>query len=198
MILGFLENLFSQLVLWEKILALLVAGGTSLWIIMRFLKSIYRNIKEANKSLSEFLDAIPEITKMTKEFGSNGNSLKDVLSRLENNLSHTDQKIKVIASCLGIAVFEADKNGLYIFMSKKWSEITGTTFEEALGNGWLNIIHEDERNEIYKEWMSCIEQNREFHAIVKLSKSPFKEVTIVAWPIRNKNHTIENFFGILL
>ena len=198
MILSFLETIFDKMFFWEKVLAALVGGGGSLFVIFKLLKGFLINVKEANDSLSEFLDIIPELKKMTKEFGSNGNSLKDVLYRLENNFGHTDQKIKVIASCMGIAAFETDKRGLYTFISKKWSELTGISSEEALGNGWLNMIDDEQRNEVYNEWLACTNQNREFHAIVKLSHFPDNEVSVVAWPIRNLDGTVEKFFGILI
>lgn len=198
MIIAFFETVLNQMVLWEKILAAIVGGCGSLFIIFRLLKGFFKNVKEANDSLSEFLDIIPELKKMTKEFGSNGNSLKDVLYRLENNLGHSDQKIKVIASYMGIAAFETDKKGLYTFVSRKWAEITGITAESAMGNGWINIVDEDSREDVYREWISCASQNREFHSVINLSNYPEKEVSIVAWPIRNLDGSVEKFFGVII
>lgn len=198
MIFAILENFFSQLVFWEKVLAAIIAIFGVLIVILKVFKKLFVNVRAANQSLSEFFELIPDLKKVTKDFGTGENSLKNLLARLENNLSHTDQKIKVIASCMGIAAFEADKNGLYTFISKKFSELTGVTFEEAIGNGWLNIVDDDDREKIYKEWMSCINQNREFHTSIRLSKHPDKEVTILAWPIRNLDKSVEKFFGIFI
>jgi PAS domain-containing protein len=180
-----------------KILAFIAAAYSAGWAAIRVIKYLLSVIKSTNKTVIDFLDLIPELETMTKQFKPNGGqSLFDILKRLENNLSHTDQKIKVIASCMGIAAFESDKDGGYIFVSKQWGDLTGMSFTESLGNGWLNIIEDDSREDIFLEWKASIEQNREFHCVTKLNSG--KEVSIVAWPIRNLDGSVEKFFGIAI
>jgi len=198
MTIALLENLFEQLVFWEKLFALIIALGGSSFIFYKLFSKVFVNIKKANSSVSDFIGIISELKTIVKEFGSGDSSLKASMIRLENSLWHTDQKIKVLTYRIGIAAFEANKNGLYIFVSKKWSELTGIIFEEACGNGWLNMVDEDERDDVYKEWQACIVQGREFHASVKLSGDPDKQVSLIAWPIKNLDGSIERFFGIVI
>jgi hypothetical protein len=42
-----------------------------------------------------------------------------------------------------------------------------------------------------------MEQKREFHFNAILSNSDNKDISIVAWPIKNIDGSIEKFFGIL-
>lgn len=198
MILSLLENFFEQLVFWEKMVAAIAGIIGAIFLVMKFTKGFWVNVKKANKSMSDFFEVIPDLKTIAKDFGGANNTLKSTLQRLENNLWHTDQKIKVIAACIGVAAFESDKNGLYTFISKKWAELTGISFDEAYGNGWLNMVNEDERDEVYKEWISCINQNREFHTNFRLSNFPDRAVSIVAWPIRNLDGSVEKFFGIVI
>jgi PAS domain S-box-containing protein len=196
---AFIFEIYNDFVLWEKILASIVTLGGSLFALSKVALFLWGHIKEANRTVTNFLKLIPELEKMTLEFKpNNGQSLFDILKRLENNLGYTDQKIKVIASCMGIAAFETDKYGLYTFVSKQWSEATGSSYDEAEGNGWLNAIDEENRNEVFKEWESCLKQNREFHCTAKLANQEDKEISIVAWPIRNLDGSVEKFFGILI
>lgn len=197
MIFALLENLGDKLVFWEKVIIAIVSLLGILAIFIKFLRRVYKNIKEANESITDFLELIPKLKVMTEEFGPT-NSLKNLLHRVENKLYYTDQQIKIIGSCVGVATFETDKNGLYTFVSKKWMETTKTSLDEAMGNGWLNAVDDDDREFIYKEWTSCVLQNREFHVTARLSKVPNQEVSIVAWPIRNLDGSIEKFFGILI
>lgn len=198
MFFALIQDFYNHLDLWEKILGALAGIGVSLFAILKGFKIFWKAIMDANSFAREIGDLIPEIKKMTKEFKPNGGkSLMDVLNRLENHLCHTDQKIRVMASCIGIAAFETDKLGLYTFVSKQWCDTTNLSIDQALGNGWVNILLEDDRDEVFKEWHSCITQNREFHFSTKLSSNN-KDVSIVAWPIRNLDHSVEKFFGILI
>lgn len=193
-----LFDFFKNLAVWEQVMTLIIATTSAFWAIVKIAKCLYLAISKTNESISNFLNLIPELELMALQFKPNGGgSLVDILKRLENHLSHTDQKIKVIASCMGIAAFEADRNGLYTFTSKQWGDLTSMSFSQSLGNGWLNIVHEDEREEIFAEWRASISQNREFHVTCRLSHTE-KEISIVAWPIRNLDGSVEKIFGIVI
>lgn len=195
--LALIETLLDKLSSWEKLIGALAGISASLLIFWNFFKKIFKNIRDANRALSDFLNIIPKLKVMVEEFGPT-NSLRTTLQRVENKLYCNDQQIKVVASCIGVAGFETNEHGLYTFVSKKWSELTGLTSEEAIGNGWLNIVDDDVRESIYKEWTSCVSQNREFHTTFSLSNSENKEVSVIALPIRNLDGSIEKFFGILI
>jgi hypothetical protein len=198
MFLSFFENFDNSLVHWEEVIAALIGISVFVFGLLKFLKSFYRSVKAANKSVTEFLDLIPELKRVTSEFKPNGgSSLRDVLNRMENSLIHTEQKIRLISSCLGVAYFETDSKGQYTFVSKKWTEITDFNYDQAVGDGWLGIINKEMRKEAKEEWLSCMEQKREFHFNAILSNSDNKDISIVAWPIKNIDGSIEKFFGIL-
>ncbi|MEY4571732.1 MAG: hypothetical protein RLZ10_943 [Bacteroidota bacterium] len=197
MLYALIQDFFQSLEWWEKIFGALVGLGISFLSIAKAAKFFWSAVSDANKFANNIVDLVPDLKKIAKEFKPNGgSSLKDILCRLENHLAHTDQKIRVVASCIGISAFEADKFGLYTFVSKQWSDVTGFNSDQAQGNGWINVIEESEREELFKEWQSCIEQNREFHASTKLING--QETSIIAWPIRNLDGSVEKFFGMLL
>jgi PAS domain-containing protein len=199
MFLSFIQDFDISVLHWQEVLAAIT--GLLVFAIGGFkvLKSIFASISCANKSVTEFLDLIPELKRVTSEFKPNGgNSLRDVMNRMENSLNHTEQKIRIISSSLGIAYFEANSKGEYTFVSKKWMDITDFTFEQAVGSGWLSIVDKDMRKEMKEEWLSCIDQKREFHFNTALNTEGYKAVSIVAWPIKNMDGSIEKFFGILL
>lgn len=179
---------------WEKIIAL-IAGSIPIFCALKTITTfVWKKARETNQMISKFLNLIPKLENIANNFDVD--SILLILNRLENNLYHTNQKLQAIISRMGIASFEADKKGLYTFVSKQWFEFTGLTSDEAVGNGWLNSIHEDDRDEVFEEWENCIRQSREFNMKTTLSNS--KVVCIIAWPIRNLDNSVEKFFGILI
>lgn len=194
-----IQQAFNEALFWEKVLAGIISLSIIIATLSRFVKFLWTGVKEANKSIIDFLNLIPELKKMTVQFKPNGGkSIVDILNRLENHLGYTDQKIRVIASYMGIATFESDKEGLYTFVSKQWMDVMELSYDQAIGNGWINIVEEEMRDEIFREWQACIHQNREFHYTTRLSHMEDKEISIVAWPIRNIDGTAEKFFGIVI
>ena len=189
-------NLMHELEFYEKVLGAIVGISISMLAISKGFKFLWKAASDANDFAKELAEIIPEIKKISKEFKPNGGkSLMDHLVRLEDRITHTNQKIRILASCLRLSTFETNNKGLYISVSKQWLEITGLSEDQALGNGWINIIPEEDREEVFKEWMSSINQNREFHLKTEINSKVF---SIIAWPIRNSDGTLEKFFGILI
>lgn len=192
--LALITETIQNLAGWEKFIAIAAGSIPIFYALKSVVIFIWQKAKETNQMISKFLNLIPKLENIANNFDVD--SILLILSRLENNLYHTNQKLQAIISRMGVASFEADKKGLYTFVSKQWFESTGLTSDEAVGNGWLNSIHEDERHEVFEEWECCIKQSREFNMKITLSNS--KIVSIIAWPIRNLDNTVEKFFGILI
>jgi PAS domain S-box-containing protein len=105
-----------------------------------------------------------------------GSSLRDIIDRIHHDLVVLKKKIiyldgenKAIMSFLGesqppIIFWEADKNGEWISISKKWLELTSLDLKTSLGWGWLNAICEDYRDKVLELWTDSIQQKREFHS----------------------------------
>lgn len=54
-------------------------------------------------------------------------------------------------------VFLTDTSGQCVYTNRKWKDLTGLTEEEALGDGWINGIAEENREELLKLWKSFAE-----------------------------------------
>ena len=49
-------------------------------------------------------------------------------------------------------VYLADAQGRCIYVNARWTELTGQTFDEALGQGWRDFVHPDDREPDRKSW----------------------------------------------
>jgi PAS domain S-box-containing protein len=38
------------------------------------------------------------------------------------------------------------------YVNSRWCEISGISFQNAIGNGWLNAVHPDDRNILFEDW----------------------------------------------
>lgn len=42
-------------------------------------------------------------------------------------------------------VWLTDADGMTIYVNQRWSSVTGQTYEQALGHGWLSVVHADDK-----------------------------------------------------
>ena len=62
-----------------------------------------------------------------------------------------------------IGILRADVNGQCIYVNLKWCEITGISKEAALGMGWAEAIHPDDRQKVFDNWSNFILEGTSFH-----------------------------------
>jgi PAS domain-containing protein len=43
---------------------------------------------------------------------------------------------------------------LTTYVNPSWCHISGLSFQEALGNGWLNAVHDDDKAAIINGWQN--------------------------------------------
>jgi PAS domain S-box-containing protein len=58
----------------------------------------------------------------------------------------------VVLDALPVGLFVANEDGRCLFVNEKWLEMTGCAVEDALGEGWVDLIHPDDRELVVKQW----------------------------------------------
>lgn len=148
-------------------------------------------------------DLLPFMKSMTAEFSKNsGKSIKDQLTRIDENTKLSDLRIKMIATNLvSTGTFECDATGKTVWVNKALAEIFGLEREEMLDNGWLAAVHDNERADVWQDWVysltNKIPYESEYTVYNKKSNTVFK-VRVVA--IANKTDTgkILGYFGTVV
>jgi PAS domain S-box-containing protein len=77
-------------------------------------------------------------------------------------LKASEQKFRTLAEKAPVGIFQTDINGGGVYLNSRWLETTGLTNQEAVGNGWTNAIHPEDRENVISEWMKAVTENREF------------------------------------
>lgn len=57
-----------------------------------------------------------------------------------------------------VGIFRTDTAGDTIFVNPAWTKMTSLSAEQAIGSGWLKIIHPDDREKIISEWKERVKQ----------------------------------------
>lgn len=139
------------------------------------------------------------IESIEKEFKPNGGgSIRDSLNRIELRQIIADQRAAALDMDSIKGVWETDAKGKCIRTNRTYQRLTGLSEDAALGYGWLNAVHRDDRERVSKEWESAVAQQREAQITYRIHVGKEdKQVVSVGYPLRWSG-SVHGYVGILI
>jgi len=158
-------------------------GGVMSWFIFKVVRPTLKFI-DKHEDLSDSVDTIKaEIT------ANGGGSLKDVVCRLSDSCERIEhgqqvieQRTKAALHYNSTALFETDSSGKVVWTNEPFYELTGQHLSDVQGYDWLTYVHEDEREELFMEFQSCLDMSRKFHKELKTYDE--KPVRMLGFPYK--------------
>lgn len=138
----------------------------------RRMTRVVGDLRNVSETLPDFADALPTILDIHQEFRPNGgSSLRDVVNRIEGQLFALDSRMAIaqftnrmhLDSLDCVAFIDCDASGLLTWASDGWAQLTGRGAGTAIGNGWSEAIHPDDRTAVWNEWAMCRDNIRPFN-----------------------------------
>ncbi len=80
----------------------------------------------------------------------------------ETALRESEMKFRSLSECSHIGIFLVDSEGKFTYTNPRCQAICGCTFPEALGRGWVDFLHPEEREEILNRWKNAVTNNGGF------------------------------------
>lgn len=68
------------------------------------------------------------------------------------SLDAVEQRYQALAEVVPVAIFRTDAQGRCLYVSRRWSELTGFGLLEALGDGWRTVIYPGDQERVLREW----------------------------------------------
>lgn len=89
-----------------------------------------------------------------KQFQGYVGLLIDITERkaAEEKLIKSEHLFKRLTSKAPAGIFQTDANGYCNYVNERWIEYAGIDYNEAMGYGWADAIHPDDRERITIEW----------------------------------------------
>jgi two-component system CheB/CheR fusion protein len=75
-----------------------------------------------------------------------------LLSRAEERLRESESRLRVLVEGMPQLVWRANPGGVWTWSSPQWTSFTGQPPDAALGMGWLQAIHPDDRPAVKAAW----------------------------------------------
>ena len=82
-----------------------------------------------------------------------------VRKKMERALRDSEERFRSLSESAPIGVYYADPEGYCLYTNQRWRDITGLTFAEALGDGWAQAIHPEDREAVFNDWNRSVEED---------------------------------------
>ncbi|WP_372775033.1 PAS domain S-box protein [Mangrovibacterium sp.] len=81
--------------------------------------------------------------------------------RLKNKLIESERLFHSLTDKSPVGIFRTDKNGQTTYVNPRWCEISGLSFEQAMGDKWLDSVHPDDRKRVTENWQKDVSINQQ-------------------------------------
>jgi PAS domain S-box-containing protein len=75
----------------------------------------------------------------------------------EQALRENEQRFVALAQASPVTIFQFNTNNECTYVNPRWSEMTGQPAAVALGMGWVDTLHPDDRDRLAQEWLQWVE-----------------------------------------
>lgn len=127
---------------------------------------------------------------------------RDITSskQIEREVEESELRFKTLARTAPVGIFETDAKGMTTFVNETWMAYSGMTFEEALGDGWLDAVHPEDREWLQKGWSNKTgagaASTSEYRIVDKNGRQRW--VNGKAVPVFNAAGAVTGYIGIIL
>ncbi|MGG6293941.1 PAS domain S-box protein [Leptolyngbya sp. AN02str] len=82
--------------------------------------------------------------------------------RMQTVLEENEERFRSLNAAAPIAICQANADGLCLYCNARWQQMSGLTFEESLGQGWLNAVHPEDQAVLVAAWEEYVLNGGDF------------------------------------
>lgn len=152
------------------------------------IKEIKTDLEEHKKeTLYQITEIHTKITEVSKEVNFNGGkSMKDIQQKIYTTVKVLEDRDTFNFYLDSQPKFECDSNGLCVRVNDSFSELTGLSEHQSLGNGWLRCISDLDSPHVLNAWELFIQKDLPFNVSCKIKSG--EDVLIKAVSKRSGIH----------
>jgi PAS domain S-box-containing protein len=75
-------------------------------------------------------------------------------------LQKSERRYQTLASISPVGIFRTDAEGATTYVNPKWCEISGLSVNDALGDGWLDAVHPDDKEHLRQGWQASTQLHK--------------------------------------
>lgn len=72
--------------------------------------------------------------------------------KAEQGVVESERRYHTLAEVSPVGIFHTDETGYTTYVNPRWCQISGMTYEAAMGNGWFDAVHEEDKEKLRRGW----------------------------------------------
>ena len=119
------------------------------------------------------------------------------LEQLNQDLAERNQELDAIVQTAPDIIFSRRSDGERDYISSRFYEYTGADVGSAVGVGWLEYIHADDRTPSMEQWLRCVESGEVYESEHRLrgADGQYRWFRARAVPLRDSAGEILKWYG---
>jgi PAS domain S-box-containing protein len=129
------------------------------------------------------------------------NMLVDITEhkKQEQAIRESEERFRTLADQAPVIIWMTDVTGNINYLNAKWSEFTGKPVAEGYDNGWLNLVHRDDKELAIREWNCGLKEQKQYDFKFRYLNASKEHsiVKAVGKPRYNASNEFVGYIGLL-
>jgi PAS domain S-box-containing protein len=118
--------------------------------------------------------------------------------QVEAALRKSELRFRTLVGAVSAITWSCPSSGLHVEPQPEWMAFTGQTAEEALGDGWNNALHPEDRAAVASRWREAVARGEPYTGETRIRRhdGEWRWMSVRAAPIREAGGEILEWFGM--
>jgi PAS domain S-box-containing protein len=118
---------------------------------------------------------------------------------LEKTSSRDERKYQILTQVAPVGIFHTDAGGSTTYVNPRWCQIARMDLAEALGNGWLEAVHPEDRILLAEGWQNATETKHNSYAEYRFLHRDGSVSWVMGQAVAERDHTgkITGYIGTI-
>ncbi|MEZ7497717.1 PAS domain S-box protein [Flavobacterium sp. Arc3] len=119
--------------------------------------------------------------------------------RAEEAVFQSERRYHTLTEVAAVGIFRTDALGYTTYVNPSWTQISGLSYQKALGNGWLDAVHEEDRKTILNRWENATIENEKSLIEYRFVRPDGTTAWVMgqAIPEKNSDNEIVGYIGTI-
>jgi PAS domain S-box-containing protein len=146
-----------------------------------------RTVRAAREALERMLNQ--RTTQLRQEL--------DRTKQVAAELRDSEQRFRTLAQAVPILLWSTNAAGHATYVSARYEEFTGFSASELLGEGWLKVLHPDDKDRVLSAWTRTVQNGAPFEDEYRLRRfdGSFRWFVGRGIPLRDETSSINQWLG---